>query len=228
MFWIKKTEESSLDSTMVELGREIERGLILYYSLVTNHWEKMEGSAYHQGINMMMEKILGDKILTNSERMDEANKGLEFSKKYRNQINKAASNYEKFIETRLTQFEEMLEPLLKEKTHDKEKEWIKLSRDLCKIRKSQIAAINIHIDTDVFIPTGIIRDKGNPDREMTEEENQNFAEKLATYATLRKAAHDDENKIEPSRSNLAKSMFGKLSDYMEGGSYTKLLDEVRY
>ena len=53
MFWNKKTkiEETDLDSTMIELGREIERGLVLYYALVNNHWDEMEGNAYHQKIN---------------------------------------------------------------------------------------------------------------------------------------------------------------------------------
>lgn len=230
MFWNKKTktEKTDLNSKMIELGREIERGLVLYYALVNNHWDEMEGNAYHQKINLIMENILKNKTLTDRQRIDEANTALEFSKGYRNQVNKVASSYGKFVEIRLAQFEEMLEPLLKVKAHEKEKEWIKLSREILKIRESQVVAVNNHIDTDDFIPNLVIQDEGKPDHQMTEEENNYFAAKLGTYGALRKVTYEGEKKIEPHRTNIAESIFGSFNDYMKDGSYSTLLNEMRH
>jgi hypothetical protein len=227
MFWNKKTTDKNLDSTMIELGREIERGLVLYYALVNNHWDDMEGNAYHQKINLMMENILKNKTLTDRQRIDEANTILQFSKRYRDQVNKVASNYAKFVEVRLAQFEEMLEPLLKVKPHEKEKEWIKLSKEILKIRESQVVAVNNHIDTDDFIPNLVIQDEGKSDHQMTEEENNYFAAKLGTYGALRKGSYESEKKIEPHRTDVAESLFGSFSDYMKDGSYSRLLNEMR-
>ena len=227
MFWNKKTE-NNLDSTMIELGREIERGLVLYYVLVNIHWDEMERNAYHQKINLIMENILKNKTLTDRQRIDEANTALELSKRYRNQVNKVASNYGKFVEVKLAQFEEMLEPLLKVKSHEKENEWIKLSREILKIRESQVVAVNNHIDTDDFIPNLVIQDKGKLDRQMTEEENNYFAAKLGTYWALRKVTYEGEKKIQPHRTNIAESIFGSFNDYMKEGSYSTLLNEMRH
>jgi hypothetical protein len=65
----------------------------------------------------------------------------------------------------------MLEPLPKTKPHEKVEEWIKLTRDLCKIRASEITAIEAHIETDDFIP-----DWGSFDRPWTQKRINSLSE----------------------------------------------------
>ena len=57
---------------------------------------------------------------------------------------------------------------------------------------------------------------------MEEEKNQ-FVYLVATYGSKWRFAYEAEKKIELVRSNLAESVFGKLNDYMKGGSYSRLL-----
>ena len=162
MFWNKKekTEEINLDSAMVELGREIERGLLLLCTLIQQHWI-IEENDYAKAVSVTMDLILKDKTLTNEDRLEKSKHILDWSKVYRKFIDSSSSKYGDFILTRLNQFEEMLEPLPKTKPHEKVAEWIKLTRDLCKIRASEITAIEAHIETDDFIPKLVIRDGGN-------------------------------------------------------------------
>jgi len=221
MFWNKKTE-NNLDSTMIELGREVERGLLLLNATIVQHWEHEE-NYYYKAVSVMMDKLLKDKTLTNADRLEKAKQVLDLSKVYRNFIDERTAKFGDFILTRINQFEEMLEPLLKTKPYNKEKEWVKLSRDLCNIRVSEIIAIDTHIDTDEFIPKIIIADGGAPDHQTTEQEKNDFAHLCATYGAKRKVAYEDEKKIEPHRSNIAQDMFGKLDDYMKDGSYSRLL-----
>lgn len=223
MFWNKKqTEKITLDSAMVELGREIERGLLLLGALVQQHWI-IEENDYAKAVSVTMDMILQDKTLTNEDRLEKAKHILDWSKVYRKFIDSSSSKYGDFILTRLNQFEEMLNSSPKTGSHDKVEEWTKLTRDLCKIRASEITAIEAHIETDDFIPKLVIRDGGNSEQNITEEEKNQFAHLAATYGSKRKLAYDAEKKIEPMRSNLAESMFGKLNDYMKGGSYSRLL-----
>jgi hypothetical protein len=225
MFWNKKTK-IELDSTMIEIGREIERGLILLGAVIANHWETVD-NAYREAINLVMEKIFKDKTLTSQERLNEAEQILELSKKYRNQIDKTTSNYVNFILSRLGQFEEMLKPLLETKSLDKEEEWVKLTKELCNIRDSEVTAIYDHVDTDEFILSLVIKNGEASDRVMTEEENNYFAHKCATYNAKRKVAYENEKKIEPNRSNIAQDIFGKLDSYIKDGSYYRLLNEIK-
>jgi hypothetical protein len=112
-------------------------------------------------------------------------------------------------------------------SHEEEREWIRLSWDLCKVREKEMAAVENHIDTDEFIPNLIIKDNGQSDHVMTEEENGAFAHKLAMCSALRTGASEDEKKIEPRRSNIAGNLFGKLDKYMNGGSYSRLLSLMK-
>jgi hypothetical protein len=224
MFWNKKTENEIKDPAMLEIGREVERGLLLWWSAINNHWEDMKGNAYHQGVALMMDKILKDKTLTDADRIEEANKIISLVRVYRNRLKKVASVYNDFIGGNLNKFEKMLDATSQ---NNKEREWIKLSWDLCKIREKEITAIENHIDTDEFIPNIVISDNGASEHQMTEEENSAFAHKLAMCQALRQVARDEENKIEPNRSNIAQELFGKLNDYMKDGSYSRLVNEFK-
>jgi len=228
MFWNKKqnNDYADLDSAMIELGREIERGLLLLTATVEQHWI-VEENDYAKAVRSMMDVILKDKTLTDADRLEKAKQLLDWSRVYRTFIDKSTSTYGDFILARLSQFEEMLEPLLKTKPHDKVKEWISLSRDLCKACVGEVIAIDAHIDTDEFIPTMIIRQNGAPDREITEEEKNNFAHKVGIYGSKRQLAYEVKKKIEPVRSNIAEGMFGKLNDYMKGGSYSRLVNTMK-
>ncbi len=231
MFWNKKekTNEINLDSAMVELGREIERGLLLLGALIHQHWT-IEENDYAKAVSVTMDMILKDKTFTNADRIEKAKHILDWSGVYRKFVEASSSKYGDFILTRINQFEEMLEPLPKTKPNEKIEQWIKLTRDLCKIRASEITAIEAHIETDDFIPKLVIRDGGNSEQNITEEEKNQFAHLAATYGSKRQLAYEAEKKIEPMRSNLSESMFGKLNDYMKGGSYSRLLimkQEVR-
>ncbi len=170
MFWNTNKKNRDLNPAMVELGRDVERGLLLLGAVIEHHWITKEND-YAKAVSSMMDIILKDKTLTNSDRL----------------------------------------------------EWIKLSRDLCKIRASEASAIEAHIDTDELIPKLVIRNRGDSEQEITEEEKNQFAHLCATYGSKRQIAYEAEKKIEPMRSNLAESMFGKLGDYMNGGSYSILL-----
>jgi hypothetical protein len=172
----------------------------------------------------MTKKILEDKTLSDDGRVEEANKIISLVRMYRNRLKKASSTYNDFIGGNLSKFEKMLDTT---NFNEKKKEWVRLSWDLCKIREKEMIAVENHIDTDEFIPNIIIKDNGRPNHVMTEEENAIFAHKLATCSVLRTGAAEDEKKIEPKRSNLAQSMFGKLNDYMESGSYSRLLNIIR-
>ena len=224
MFWNKKekTEEISLDSAMVEIGREIERSLLLLGALIQQHWI-IEENDYAKAVSVTMDMILKDKTLTDADRLEKAKNILDWSKVYRKFVDASSSKYGNFILTNLKQFEEMLAPLPKTKPNEKVEEWIKLTHDLCKIRASEITAIEAHIETDDFIPKLVIRDGGNSEQNITEDEKNQFAHLAATYGSKRQLAYEAEKKIEPMRSNLAESMFGKLNDYMKGGSYSRLL-----
>jgi len=211
---------------MIELGREIERGLLLLTATVEQHWI-VEENDYAKAVRSMMDIILKDKTLTDADRLEKAKQMLDWSRVYRTFIDKSTSTYGDFILARLNQFEKMLEPLLKTKPHEKVKEWVKLSRNLCEVCVDEIVAIDAHIDTDEFIPTIIIKQNGAPDREITEEEKNNFAHKAAIYGAKRQIAYEAKNRIEPTRSNLAESMFGKLTDYMKGGSYSRLVNTMK-
>ncbi len=224
MFWNKKSENEITDPIMLELGREVERGFLLWWSAINNHWADMKENAYHQGVNLMMEKILKDTSLSDAERIEEANKIISLVRVYRNRLKKVSSVYNDFIGGNLNKFEKMLDLT---NPQNKEKVWVKLSWDLCKIRESEITAIENHIDTDEFIPNIVINDNGAPNHQMTEEENASFAHKLAMCGAIRQVAGEDEKKIEPSRSSIAQDLFGKLDGYMKDGSYSRLLNEMR-
>ena len=45
MFWNKKKSEN-LDSAVIELGREVERGLLLLNATIIQHWEHEENDYY--------------------------------------------------------------------------------------------------------------------------------------------------------------------------------------
>lgn len=227
MFWNKKNENKDMGAPMIELGREIERGLVLWWSLTSNHWDEMEGDGYHQGVSMMMDKLLKDETLTNTQRVETAKQLLDISKTYRKQLIKVSATYKEFVTSHLKEFEEKCEPLLKNTPHKTTMEWIKLSKDLCGIREKQMTAIESHINIDEFIPNLFIQDNGAPDHQMTEEEKAAFTDELATYGALRKIAHEEESKMEPARSNIAHNLFGKLDGYMKDGSYSKLLSVMR-
>lgn len=228
MFWNKKqnSEYADLDSAMIELGREIERGLLLLTATVEQHWI-VEENDYAKAVRSMMDVILKDKTLTNADRLEKAKQILDWSRVYRTFIDKSTSTYGDFVLARLNQFEEMLQPLLKTKPHDKIKEWISLSRDLCKVCVDEIIGIDAHIDTDELIPKLVIRDGGNSEQTITEEENNQFAHLCGVYGSKRKIAYEARMKIEPTRSNLAECMFGKLNDYMKGGSYSRLVNTMK-
>ncbi len=226
MFWNKKIkiEETDLDSAMIELGREIERGLLLLGAVVQQHWTtEEEENDYNKAVSVTMNMILNDKTLTDMDRLEKAKYILDLSKVYRKFIDASSSKYGDFILSRLNQFEQMLEPLPKIKSHEKVEEWIKLTSELCKIRADEINAIEARIELDNFIPKLVIRDEGNSEQNMTEEEGNQFAHLVATYGSKRQLAYEAEKKIEPMRSNLAESMFGKLNEYMKDGSYSRLL-----
>ncbi len=206
---------------MIELGREIERGLLALSAIIIQHWEYEEND-YYKAVSITMDNLLKDKTLTDAGRLEKAKDILDWSKAYRKFIDASSAKYGDFILTRLNQFEEMLERLPKTKPHEKVQEWIKLTRDLCKIRASEIIAIELHIEKNEFIPKLVIRDGGNSEQNITEEETNQFAHLVATYGSERQLAYEAKKKIEPMRSNLAESMFGKLNDYMEGGSYSSL------
>jgi hypothetical protein len=99
MFWNKKinNEQTDLSSVMIEFGREAERGLLLWWSTINNHWEDMKGSAYHHAVNLMTKKILEDKTLSDDGRVEEANKIISLVRMYRNRLKKASSTYNDFI-----------------------------------------------------------------------------------------------------------------------------------
>ena len=132
MFWNKKAkaEESDLDPTMIEIGREVERGFVLQHAMITVFWEQ-EGNLYWESMDAMMKKMLDDKTLTDADRLYEAKKIQGVSQDYRWKVTKVMSDYENFILNGLAQFEEMLgKPPLKIKSCNKGIEWLKLSRDL--------------------------------------------------------------------------------------------------
>ena len=66
MFWNKRSKSVNLDLPMIELGREIERGLLLLWTLIANHWEK-NGHSYHKLMDSKTDKLLKDKTIINEE-----------------------------------------------------------------------------------------------------------------------------------------------------------------
>jgi hypothetical protein len=247
MFWNKKTKNENpkdvipLDDSIIELGREVERGLGLWQALIDNHWFDMKGNLYHKAVDLMTKDVLKNQTLTNQDRIKKANEILTFSKTYRGKINQVASYYKEFISTQLKQFDEMLdaendasidlktlpESMSAIQIHNRKKEWISLSYELIKVREREMFAINAHMDTDEFIPNLTLQDNGEADHKMTKEENEQFSERLATCYAYRDKAAEEERKVEPNRSNLATSMFGNLNNYMEDGSYSRLLAKLK-
>jgi hypothetical protein len=230
MFWNKQAnnKEGDLDSVMIELGREIERGFAVWNALPINHWgEKMEDFAYHKGIKLMVTSLLEDTSFTDEDRIKRANSMLDFSKTYRDKVNSVSQNYKEFVTSRLSQFEEMLQPLLKIKRHDEEQEWLWQSKILCSVREKEMVAVNVHIDSDEFIPKLFIQDNGKADHQMTAEENNSFKEIMIRYGTLREDIFDEQKKIEPNRSKISERLFGKLNNYLKDGSYFRLLNEIK-
>lgn len=224
MFWNKKvkTKESNLDSAMIELGREVERGFLLWNNMFENYYRNSSSDPY-----AVIEEILNNKSLTNADRINEANKILESSRAYRNKLREYSLTCAGFITTNLDRFEKMLEPLFKIKSHDREKEWIKLSRDLSKVYARKIIAIENLTDFFDYFFEGFVKRGADMTGDTLEGEIEYFDNKKNTYSSLISIVKEDIKKIEPNRSNIAEGFWGKLNSYYEGGSYSKLVNEIK-
>jgi len=223
MFWNKKI---SLESEMIEFGREVERGIILWGNMFDNYFKNN-----NVDINKITEGIENDKSLSNLEKINEVNEILKSSNAYRNKLREYSLTCAGFITSNLDRFEKKLESSPKIKSYDKEKEWIKLSRDLSKVYSKKIIAVDNHIDIfdsmfNFFIKCGASLAEGATNEEI-DSFQKNFKEKSATFSALIKFVNEEQKKIEPNRSNIAEDLFGKHSDYFKGGSYSKLLNEIK-
>lgn len=217
----QKTELESLELAKQEmekqmgLGREIETLFIQQGAGLIVHWQKNENN-YAKALEVMTNKMIKDQSLDNADRLKLANEILTLSEKYQSYLIKDLFEQHDKIYELLTHYQNFSEkPLWKLAGGEKMNAWIKLSWELYKNRTAAITAVKNHVETDKALPNLIIKNKGDASVKLTEDEVEEFTEKIASYGVLIGIASKKEDEISKERDPLSEHLLGKVNEYMK-------------
>lgn len=205
---------------VTELGREIEKNLVLQYAYLLNHFQKDENNHYFVVTRKLSEHILNENTPVD-ERVGGAHKILEIVKAYEEKMITELRAKQEIADALLASFEKNLKEIDfvilgkdSEIMEPKYKKWLTLTKDLVKNRKKATDAIQEDLDIDKIIPKFIIDSEGDITKTMSAFDMKSKGDRMVRLAN---EADEAEKKIEEERSKISIDLFGQQEEYMDFG-----------
>lgn len=211
---------------LVEIGREIEKTLVLQGAYLINHFDKTENNHYFVVTRQLTDHALDENTPT-EEKIAAAQKVLEIVKVYEEKVVGDLNAKQEIIAALLAAFEKNLKEtdfeVLGEQLEDKQQaknmakqfeKWLSLSKDLLKNRKKGVEALQEDLEMDQIVPKQLIENEGDTTKKFSGVEMTSKGDRMVR---LVKESDEAEKKIDEERSKISIELFGKPDEYMDFG-----------
>lgn len=203
---------------LVEVGKEIEKNLIVQKSYVTVFFEKEPENHFKFVVNRMADEMLRKDSLIPDERVSIAEKILELVKVYRGKFLNEVVAKQEIVSSLLPTFEDKLNEIIKYEDENFSdiktyaQRWLQLTKELLPFRNKVVEAVKENLEMEEMVPNMVIKHKGDISKTTSGMEMFTKGDRVAK---LTREAVSGENKIYEERTKVSEWLFGKEEEYMD-------------
>lgn len=209
---------------LVGIGKEIEKHFLVQCAYIINHFHKGKENHFRVVVDGMTNDAINKKM-SNSDRIEFANKILEIIRGYREKVLNEVTVQQVIISSLIPTFERILaatdfELYAKElgDTNNAQEmklkygDWVNLSKDLLKHRAMAIEAIGEQLEMDEILPKHLIKANGDATQNISATAMKTKGERMIE---LLNEADKAEKEIEDKRGKISEGLYGKPETYMD-------------
>ncbi len=211
---------------LIQIGKEIEKNFILQGAYLIVHFDKSEENHFKVVVDGMTTDVVNaKKSMSNTERVQFAQKILEIIKVYRGKVLSELQGKHEIISALITSLEKILSQaefdLIGDEVGDKKNadsmkaqfsEWLALSKELIKNRKKATEAVEEDLEIEEILPKFVIQNNGDITQNISAVELKTRGDRMIRLVSQADAA---EKEIEGKKSKISEDLFGKAETYME-------------
>lgn len=211
---------------LIELGKEIEKNLLLQKSYLTIFFDNGEENHYKTANNGIVNEILENKSLTSGERIVLAEKALKLTEAYRSKLLKELTTREEIVNALLPSFDKKIREANFEQykvitgdnslddINENLSRWLVLTKELFPYRSKGVEAVKESLEMDEMVPRLVIEHNGDTSVKSNTA-GRNMMMKGDRVVKLTKEADEAESRIDEERMTLSRWLFGNEEEYMD-------------